>query len=507
MLTAVKKIINPNKSSDIMEKNFKKAAEILDNILEAADVKDEINIVAKWEGSYCGIKDQKDIRCKEKCAKLVWNGESKNELVIEIFVHKDVSVKFLIAECLSDEKTKVIFEQIAASDNPPHKTAKKEHRDKLCEELQNSEYKKYITNELIYRLCKTQKFYCESLFKDMDKPSNGWNTLFKTESWQVQRYKNDNSCRILNFADECVAYGSVKQIVCPILEHCHREIQLENLKQRDWGIVFCGGGGKGAYQIGVWKYLIKIGLDKIITGVSGASVGALNSVLFVNGDYYKARDIWLKITNNHIMEDGGIVPLFQDQEPLVHMLRKYITTENWEKICKSDKIIYSALTGINTYIPAQSFLEYFIKGIAINKSEIKNEYYCWASRSKEEIEEIILASAAIPGVKKTHRFEGRSFVDGGFADNCPVFPLVKNGFRNIIVVHLSGDKKGADMEFKKAIESLDTRKTNFYHVYPSKPIGDKFKAFAALTEGRIALGYDDAKEQLASVLKDIDFQN
>ena len=28
------------------------------------------------------------------------------------------------------------------------------------------------------------------------------------------------------------------------------------------GLVFSGGGGKGAYQIGVWKYLREQGLDK-----------------------------------------------------------------------------------------------------------------------------------------------------------------------------------------------------------------------------------------------------
>ena len=51
-----------------------------------------------------------------------------------------------------------------------------------------------------------------------------------------------------------------------------------------YGIVFCGGGAKGAYQIGAWKRLRELGMDKEIIGVSGASIGAMNSMLFAQGD-------------------------------------------------------------------------------------------------------------------------------------------------------------------------------------------------------------------------------
>ncbi len=43
------------------------------------------------------------------------------------------------------------------------------------------------------------------------------------------------------------------------------------------GLVLAGGGGKGAYQIGVWKYLHEVGLDRNITAVSGTSVQSLLS--------------------------------------------------------------------------------------------------------------------------------------------------------------------------------------------------------------------------------------
>ena len=46
-------------------------------------------------------------------------------------------------------------------------------------------------------------------------------------------------------------------------------------------LILAGGGGKGAYEIGVWKAMRELGIDKKIWAVSGASVGGLNGALFV----------------------------------------------------------------------------------------------------------------------------------------------------------------------------------------------------------------------------------
>jgi len=46
------------------------------------------------------------------------------------------------------------------------------------------------------------------------------------------------------------------------------------------GLVLAGGGAKGGYQIGVWRTLREMGIDRLVTGVAGASVGAINAALF-----------------------------------------------------------------------------------------------------------------------------------------------------------------------------------------------------------------------------------
>lgn len=42
------------------------------------------------------------------------------------------------------------------------------------------------------------------------------------------------------------------------------------------------GGGKGAYEVGVWRAMEQLGLAKDIAAVSGTSVGALNAALFAH---------------------------------------------------------------------------------------------------------------------------------------------------------------------------------------------------------------------------------
>ncbi len=65
---------------------------------------------------------------------------------------------------------------------------------------------------------------------------------------------------------------------------------------RNIGLVFSGGGGKGAYEIGVWNYLREAKLDKKVKIISGTSVGALNAALFAGSTYRKAKTLWHNIS-------------------------------------------------------------------------------------------------------------------------------------------------------------------------------------------------------------------
>ena len=56
---------------------------------------------------------------------------------------------------------------------------------------------------------------------------------------------------------------------------------------KEYGLVFDGGGARGAYQIGAWRALSEAGVK--ISAVAGTSVGALNGALVC--EIWRKQDI------------------------------------------------------------------------------------------------------------------------------------------------------------------------------------------------------------------------
>src|SRR5262245_17993672 len=71
-------------------------------------------------------------------------------------------------------------------------------------------------------------------------------------------------------------------------------LMVPRLEGKRIGLVLCGGGAKGAYQVGVWKALREKGVTKFEI-IAGTSVGALNAALVANGDIKRAEHVWEQI--------------------------------------------------------------------------------------------------------------------------------------------------------------------------------------------------------------------
>ncbi|MBQ1785747.1 MAG: patatin-like phospholipase family protein, partial [Turicibacter sp.] len=59
------------------------------------------------------------------------------------------------------------------------------------------------------------------------------------------------------------------------------------------GLVFCGGGAKGAYQVGVIRVLEEFGLCDKVQAISGASIGGINGALFLQFTPEEIEDFWI----------------------------------------------------------------------------------------------------------------------------------------------------------------------------------------------------------------------
>ena len=268
------------------------------------------------------------------------------------------------------------------------------------------------------------------------------------------------------------------------------------------GLTFAGGGGKGSYEIGVWKYLHQIGLDKYVSVVSGASVGALNAVLFMNGDLDIAEKIWREQIENKITKNYSVKKTlsavrrpdkygFCSRTGLLYIIDNNI---DLDKISKTTIKAYVALEELPHITN-----NHFVQAVIGRKKYFKPTYKLLNGNKPDTIKELLLASSAIPGVFAAEKVGDKFYYDGGLKDNVPVKPLYDEGCTHAIVIHLSPRGKG--------IFKYESNFNHIIHINPSRNLG-KGKLFKGALdfspEGvnwRISLGEWDSKNKHASELK------
>lgn len=218
------------------------------------------------------------------------------------------------------------------------------------------------------------------------------------------------------------------------------------------GIVFSGGGGKGAYEIGAWKALREFGLDKNVEAVAGTSVGGLNGALFVQGDVEAAEKLWRGISKDQIMS--------LNKDNLARTAASYASTLFTPSLAARAVL---AITGLSQSqgLFNQSGLKHLIEisgacndvsrsqipfhVCALNSSSRKLEYPDLSDKAPTNIVQWLLASAAIPIVFDGIDIDGTTYFDGGvlpgeYSDNTPYKVLIeKHNCTHIINLYLERD--------------------------------------------------------------------
>ena len=206
------------------------------------------------------------------------------------------------------------------------------------------------------------------------------------------------------------------------------------MEKKDYGLVFGGGGGKGAYQIGVWKALRQLGMDGWIKAVSGDSVGGLNALLFANGDEEKAEQIWTDIRPIQFLdiEPEGVC----SRDGLLRIMRKELSLS---EIASSETEIYVNVAYCPEEPEGTTEAESALNALTAGRT-FEGEYIRLNGKAPEEIEAVLLATSAMPVVYAPVTVNGRPCRDGGLFDNLPMRPLLENNFRNLIVVPLNHEE-------------------------------------------------------------------
>lgn len=74
------------------------------------------------------------------------------------------------------------------------------------------------------------------------------------------------------------------------------------MKNSNIGVVFSGGGARGAYQIGVWQAIRELGVSERVRAITGSSIGAINGALLVQADWDKTMDLWEKVQPQEVFD-------------------------------------------------------------------------------------------------------------------------------------------------------------------------------------------------------------
>ena len=213
------------------------------------------------------------------------------------------------------------------------------------------------------------------------------------------------------------------------------------------GLVFSGGGGKGAYEIGVWRALEEYGVAANIGAIAGTSVGALNGALFAQGNLHHAEEIWKSISPDAILTPHDLwiylERLASFTSTLPHLAK---IIEMWFRSHLSNQGGLSQ-AGLSTLIQNHVDLQRIrafpgpVYAVAYNVTRNRLDYFDLRNADTlERLESQLLASASIPLVFGKTYVDGCLYLDGGIpiiGDNTPVKALYETGIRTIVVVHLS----------------------------------------------------------------------
>ena len=210
------------------------------------------------------------------------------------------------------------------------------------------------------------------------------------------------------------------------------------------GLVLAGGGGKGAYQLGVWKALKHLNLTQYISIFSGTSIGAFNAAMFAADDVHKAEELWREVTMDKLVPVSkkelikrGLGLYIGGKNP--QLAKKYLN----EKLDGSSISKDGAVEIINKYIDCEKIKanNNICYAACTDQSTLGVKYFKINDYTDEVGRDIILASASLPLIYESTEVQGGRYIDGGISDNVPIQPVYGENCDIIIVVLLSKEAK------------------------------------------------------------------
>lgn len=242
--------------------------------------------------------------------------------------------------------------------------------------------------------------------------------------------------------------------------------------ERQICLVFSGGAAKGAYQIGVWKTLVKTGFINKIGPVAGTSVGGLNAALFTQNDLNLAEYLWKKLANDAFFKET------------------FILEKTFKSVFKFKKGNSLFSRDMDNLIQSQFLFDktknypFPVKIACRNKKTKTAVYFNLQNKREKEILAILRATSAVPYVFEEEWINGQYYDDGGLVDNIPWKPLYDEGYRDFIIVNTSNNELA-----RERYDYSDLRMVEIFANLPKKLVD--MDLTEETVKKRIEKGYGD----------------
>lgn len=184
-------------------------------------------------------------------------------------------------------------------------------------------------------------------------------------------------------------------------------------------LVLSGGGARGAFQAGVWKWLQEAGWAPDL--ICGSSVGAVNAVAIGSGiSVEKICRLWSSFGSKGMYR---ITPR--------RFLAALMSGERIEPLADTDRMRNILRENIDFKGLQNSPFEIIITAVHMLTSELR--YF-----TRQEITmDHLMAASAMPILFPWQEIDGEPYWDGGIMANIPVGPVLERGAETIIIVALS----------------------------------------------------------------------
>lgn len=253
------------------------------------------------------------------------------------------------------------------------------------------------------------------------------------------------------------------------------------------GLALEGGGAKGAFHVGALQAFFDRGIT--FDAVTGTSIGALNGAMIAQGDFETLKMLWTNAAISKVadVDDAEFDKLMSGDYD--RSLVKYLVKKAREVISSRGMPIDKLKGIVDKYIDEDklraSKIDYGLVTVAVSNGWEPMELF------KEDVPEgllkdYILASAYYPLYNRPE-IGGKRFLDGGIYNNCPISPLVRKGYSDIVAI-----RTGSRMPMRGVID----RSVKVTYVIPSESLGGTVDLRKSHVEYNMKLGYFDALRAL-----------